>query len=311
MDETTARSRTLDGARPAFRPWLVAERLTDAVESWAAPDRVVRPLTNWFAKLVGPGRLKDVLSGTWQGHPAHPMLTDVPIGAWTSAFVLDLLGGEKRSAAADSLIGIGILAALPTAVTGLSDLADVEDRPRRNIGAAHALGNVTGLTLYSAAYVLRKSGRRKAGVALSMAAAVAMSGAGYLGGHLSFRKGVGVDVTVFDTGPKQWTAVMDGADLPEGAPRKVTVGRTDVLLYRSGDRIFALANRCTHRGGPLNKGRIENGEVRCPWHLSTFRLDDGSVIQGPATAPQPRFEARTTDGKVEVRLVAPARASGA
>jgi nitrite reductase/ring-hydroxylating ferredoxin subunit len=134
-----------------------------------------------------------------------------------------------------------------------------------------------------------------------MLGAAVMSGSGFLGGHLSFRLGVGVDTTVFDTAPKAWTAVLDEAELRERVARKVTVGRTDVLLYREGDRVLALGNRCSHRGGPLHKGRIQDGEVRCPWHLSTFRLDDGSIIQGPATAPQPRFDARVSNGKVEVR----------
>jgi nitrite reductase/ring-hydroxylating ferredoxin subunit/uncharacterized membrane protein len=230
------------------------------------------------------------------------MLTDIPIGAWTSAFVLDALGGDERSEAADTLIGLGILAAVPTAVSGLSDLADVEDRQRRAVGAAHALGNSVALVIYATSYVLRKGGRRPAGVALSMLGAAIMSGSGFLGGHLAFRRGLGVDTTAFDTAPQEWTPVLDQADLPERVPRKVTVGRSDVLLYRAGDRITALGNRCTHRGGPLHKGRIENDEVRCPWHLSTFRLDDGSVIQGPATAPQPRFDVRTSNGKIEVRL---------
>lgn len=210
-------------------------------------------------------------------------------------------GGEERSLAADSLIGAGVLTAPPTALTGLSDLADVVDRKGRAVGAARAIGNAAGLVLYAGAYFMRKRGRRPAGLALSMLGAAVISGSGFLGGHLSFRRGVGVNTTAFDTAPGGWTPVLDDADLHDRVPRRVTVGRSDVLLYREGGRIMALGNRCSHRGGPLHKGRIENGEVRCPWHLSTFRLADGSIIQGPATAPQPRFEARVTDGKVEIR----------
>lgn len=300
MSDKESRPGRSDPRSPS-PPWLLAERTTEAIESWAVLDRVVRPVTSLVSKLVRPGALKDALSGTWIGHPAHPMLTDLPIGAWTSALLLDVLGGDERARAADSLIGAGVLMAMPTALTGLSDLADVEDRKGRAVGAAHAIGNTVGLALYAGSYVMRKRGRRRAGVSLSMLGAAVMSGSGFLGGHLSYRRGIGVDTTAFDTAPSGWTAVLDDADLHDRVPRKVTVGRSDVLLYREGGRIMALANRCSHRGGPLHKGRVENGEVRCPWHLSTFRLDDGSIIQGPATAPQRRYEARVADGKVEVR----------
>jgi nitrite reductase/ring-hydroxylating ferredoxin subunit/uncharacterized membrane protein len=288
--------------RAGLLAWRLAESITERVSTWKGLARIGRPVLDWFGKTVRPGPLKDALSGTWQGHPAHPMLTDIPIGAWTSAFFLDVLGGEARHRAADSLIGVGVLAALPTAVTGLSELTDSnQDEETVVIGTAHAAGNITAVSLYALAYVLRRRGARKVGGLLSLAGAGMATASGFLGGHLSFRRGLGVDQTVFDTPIRRWTAVMDAAELPEGEARKVTVSGVDVLVFRRGARVLALANRCTHRGGPLHKGRIEGTEVRCPWHHSTFSLEDGGIIQGPATAPQPVFEARIENGKLEVR----------
>jgi nitrite reductase/ring-hydroxylating ferredoxin subunit len=134
-----------------------------------------------------------------------------------------------------------------------------------------------------------------------MLGAAVVAGAGFLGGHLAFRKGVGVDQTVFRGRLEDWTPVLDEQELAEAKARRVTAGGTAILLYRRTDRIFALANRCSHRGGPLHKGRVTDGQVRCPWHLSTFNLEDGSVLHGPATAPQPCYEVRLQDGTIELR----------
>jgi nitrite reductase/ring-hydroxylating ferredoxin subunit/uncharacterized membrane protein len=264
-------------------------------------DSVGRKLGLAFANVVRPGRAKDLLAGTWLGHPAHPMLTDLPIGAWTSAVILDLVGGRQARRAADALVGVGVLTAVPTAVTGLSDLADVVNSDERSIGTAHALGNLTAVVLYGGSYLARRRGRRRAGARLAMLGAAVVAGAGFLGGHLAFRKGVGVDQTVFRGRLEDWTPVLDEQELAEAKARRVTAGGTDILLYRRTGRIFALANRCSHRGGPLHKGRVTDGQVRCPWHLSTFNLEDGSILQGPATAPQPCYQVHLREGTIEVR----------
>ncbi|MFN2613927.1 MAG: Rieske 2Fe-2S domain-containing protein [Actinomycetota bacterium] len=248
--------------------------------------------------MIRPGPVKDLLSGPWIGHPVHPMLTDVPIGAWMSALVADVTGHDD---AARTLIGAGVLAAIPTAVTGLNDLSDTTDKPARALGVAHALGNSTALTLFASSWFARKRGNVGTGRALSFGAAAIAMGSAFLGGHLVYRRGLGVDNTAFDSDVSAWTAVLRDEELIEAHPRKVTVKNTDVLLYRAKDQVYALANRCTHRGGPLHKGRIEGDTVMCPWHLSCFRLDDGSIVRGPATAPQRVFEARVRDGNVEIR----------
>jgi nitrite reductase/ring-hydroxylating ferredoxin subunit/uncharacterized membrane protein len=244
--------------------------------------------------------LKDALSGTWLGHPVHPLLTDVVIGAWTSAWFLDLLGGEEMQAASDRLVGIGILAAVPTAAAGLSDWAELGGGARR-VGAVHAASNATALTLYTLSWLVRKSGRRRLGLHLSMLGSGAATFAGFLGGHLTYAKGVGVDQTAFEQLPQVWTAVLDEAHVKDG---ELAVGRGtwfDVLLYRDDGGIYAMLDRCTHRGCALHRGTTDGHSVTCPCHGSRFRLEDGALVKGPATAPQVSFEARIREGQVEVR----------
>jgi nitrite reductase/ring-hydroxylating ferredoxin subunit/uncharacterized membrane protein len=263
-------------------------------------DSIGRALALQFARIIRPGTLKDLLSGTWLGHPLHPMLTDVPIGAWTSAFVLDFIGGERSSRAADMLVGLGVLTALPTAAAGISDLADVTEGEERTVGVAHAMGNIAAVALFGLSYAARRRGARRSGVALSLAGGALATGSAYLGGHLVYRQVVGPSRAV--DGPiRDWTEVLDSAALAEGKPKRVTLGSTQIMLLREGERMYALANRCSHRGGPLHKGEVDDGRVTCPWHLSTFSLEDGSVVRGPATAPQPTYEVRERGGKIEVR----------
>jgi nitrite reductase/ring-hydroxylating ferredoxin subunit/uncharacterized membrane protein len=277
------------------------DRVIRRVEATPSLDKVGRALTNAFARLVRPGALKDALSGTWLGNPLHPLLTDVPIGAWTNAFVLDVMGGPSAERASDALVGLGVLAALPTAVTGLSDLSDVSDRDQRTVGATHALGNSLALTLYAASYVQRRRGRRRSGRALSFAGMAVATASAHLGGHLVYRLQVGPDQARPLGRVRRWTPVLDEAALTEGKPMLVTAGIDQVMVVRSQGRIYAMANRCSHRGGPLYKGTLEDGCVTCPWHRSTFRLEDGSIVRGPAVAPQTVYEVRVESGKVEIR----------
>jgi nitrite reductase/ring-hydroxylating ferredoxin subunit/uncharacterized membrane protein len=282
-----------------------ADAITDALERSRSLDRLGKLLGRATATVVRPGRLKDLLSGTWLAHPLHPVLTDVTIGAWTSVLLLDVFGGEDSRGGADRLVLLGALSAVPTAVTGLSDLADVVNPEERSVGAVHALGNVTALLFYSAAYAARRRGNRRRGLLLSTAGMGIATGSGFLGGHLAYRLGIGVDQTQCEARPSEWTAVLDEAELVDGKPKPVAVGTTNLMLYRTGGRILCIANRCSHRGGPLHKGRVDGTVVRCPWHLSQFDLEDGSVVRGPATAPQPAYDTRVVDGKIEVRARTP------
>jgi nitrite reductase/ring-hydroxylating ferredoxin subunit/uncharacterized membrane protein len=279
------------------------ERAAETVGNTSWLGTTISKVLDVFTKAVGPGTLKDALSGTWLGHPVHPPLTDFTVGSWTSAVALDLFGSDRTESAADTLVALGTLSALPTAITGISELADSEAPDERNIGGAHAISNLSATALFALSYLQRRRGHRGSGTALSLAGiAIATVGA-FIGGHLSYRRGIGVDHATFDDRIGKWTATVPDEQLGEGKPQRVRVGRNDVMLYRLNGRIVALANRCTHRGGPLHKGEIADGAVTCPWHFSTFRLEDGAIVRGPASAPAPRYLTRVTDGVIEVRSI--------
>ena len=284
-----------------MRP-IPRELIADAAESIEALDGPAEALQGLVKKAVpDDSRLKDLLSGTWLGHPLHPLLTDVVIGCWTSSFLLDVLPGKRPQAASDRLIGLGILAAVPTAAAGLSDWAELFGGIRR-AGTVHAAGNTTALTLYGMSYVARKRGRRATGVLLSTLGFGVSLASAYLGGHLSFGRGVGVNQTSFESPPREWTATVKDSNLAEGKPRLARVSGTGVVLVRKGRRVHALVDRCPHRGCGLHDGEVEGDTITCPCHGSTFRLEDGAVVTGPATSPAPALEARVREGKVEVRL---------
>ena len=245
--------------------------------------------------------LKDLLSGTWLGHPAHPLLTDVVVGAWTSAFFLDLLPDERAAQGADDLIAIGVVVAVPTAAAGLSDWAELFGEQRR-LGSFHAAGNFTALSLQTLSWLARRSGKRGRGKLLSLAAMGAAVVSAYLGGHIGFTRGVGVNRTAFEQGPEEWTPVIALEDLPVESLVGAKVNDLRVALYRKGDEIYALSDTCPHRGCLLHDGRVDDGIVTCPCHGSAFRLQDGELVQGPATVPAPSYDVRLREGTVELRV---------
>ena len=281
---------------------MLLERAMKRLERAEALDEPAEKLVKVVGPATRPRMVKNALSGTWLGHRFHPLMVPLPIGFWTGALLFDLIATRRARWAADTLVGAGIVAAVPTAAAGLSDWADAEPDARR-VGLVHASCNTLALLCYSSSLVARLLGRRKAGVGLGLAGATAISVGGYLGGHLSYVQAVGVEKKRFAGGPSSWTPVLDAADLGEGAPRVVRAGDTEVLLYRDGTGLHALWASCTHECGPLAEGRFADGNVICPWHGSTFRLADGKVVRGPAASSQPVFETRVTDGKIEVRAV--------
>ena len=264
-------------------------------------DQIADPVQRAVEGAVSPGSpLNEGLSGTAFGHPLHPPLTDVVIGAWTGAVVLDLVGGKRGRAAADRLIVLGVLAALPTVATGLNDWSTLYGGTRR-VGVVHGGTNVVAVGLFGTSWLARKKGRRLTGKALALAGFGALTFTGFLGGHLSYRRGVGVDHTAFLEAPGEWTPVADETSVKESEPMLVEVAGVDVMLVRQGDELCALLDHCAHQGGPLHEGSIEDGVVVCPWHSSHFRLSDGEALSGPTSHPQPALQVRVTDGKVEVR----------
>jgi nitrite reductase/ring-hydroxylating ferredoxin subunit/uncharacterized membrane protein len=281
---------------------VLLEKAMKRLEEAEALDQPAEAVVAVVGPATRPRLVKNTLSGTWLGHRFHPLMVPLPIGFWSGALLFDVVATRRARWAADVLVGAGVAAAVPTAAAGLSDWADAEPEGRR-VGLVHAGCNTLALVCYSASLAARLLGRRKAGVGLGLAGATAISVGGYLGGHLSYVLGVGVERRRFAGGPKEWTAVLDAGELAEATPRVVRAGDADVLLYREGGRLHALWASCTHEGGPLAEGTFADGCVTCPWHGSTFRLADGKVVRGPAAASQPVYEARVTDGKVEVRTL--------
>lgn len=279
-------------------------RLAERVGRVAALDPLAHPLARAVKRMAPPrSAVKDALSGTWLGHPLHPLLTDIPIGLFTSATALDVVGGSAARPAADRLVDLGLVSSLATAASGAADWSDTYGEEMRT-GVVHAIANVLGIGLYTASALARRSGRRSAATTLSVAGLGVMSVGAYLGGHLSYSRGVGVNNAFYQHEPEDWTAVLDEAELQEGVPARAVAGDATVLLYRSNGHIHAIGSRCSHAGGPLDEGDIDAASctVTCPWHQSVFRLEDGSVVHGPASVPQAAYETRTQDGRIEIRV---------
>jgi nitrite reductase/ring-hydroxylating ferredoxin subunit len=177
----------------------------------------------------------------------------------------------------------------------LSDWTDVRGDSRR-VGTVHALGNTTALVLHTLSWFARRDGDRGRGRLLSGAGFAIASFSAWLGGHLSFGKGVGVNQTAFDSAPEEWTPVLEADQLHDGAFTAATAGTTPVLLLRRGEKVHALDDRCSHRGCPLHEGTLAGDTITCRCHGSTFRLD-GSIVSGPATPPQPRFDAASPEAR--------------
>jgi nitrite reductase/ring-hydroxylating ferredoxin subunit len=272
------------------------------IERLEALDKVARPLARTVGRAVRPTVVRNLLSGTYLGHPLHPVLTDLPIGAWVMSALLDAVGGPPAEGAADLLVAVGVVAAVPTAAAGLNDWSDTAG-PQTRVGLVHAAVNTTALSLYLASLVARARGRRRAAKALSLAGLGMLLGAADLGGHLSFGLGTDVNRTAWEQRPQQWTPVLADTDLADGTLRKADAGGAPVLLYRTAGTVYALASTCTHMGGPLEEGTIRDGCVTCPWHGSTFRFADGTIMRGPASTPQPCYQTRIQDGRIEVRAL--------
>lgn len=283
------------------------DSVIDRIENASPLDPVVKSVRKIVNAALGPQPLRDVLHGLWLGHPLHPMLTDVPIGAWTAAAVLDLVPGTGP--AATTLIATGCAAAVPTAITGWADWSQLHP-PHQRVGLVHAFSNVVGLGLFTASVAARLRGRTTRGKVLAFSGLSAVMAGGYLGGHLVFRQGIGANhvADVPDLFPSGWQDLGAFDDLPDGTPAKRTVDGVDLLVVRRGQHVDVLANKCSHLSGPLSDGEftVESGQgcIVCPWHGSTFRLSDGAPVHGPATSPQHRFETRVTNGRVEARLSA-------
>ncbi len=276
-----------------------AERLVGVLESSPTLDAWGKRLAPVVKRALGPRALRDALTGRRLGHPAHPMLVIGPMACWLGTTTLDVIGGRSARRAANRLCSLGIVLFLPTAAAGAADWLDTEGAEKR-VGTAHAIANNLALLLY-----LQSRGRRRssptAAVAYSVLGAAALGVSGYLGGHLAYRRGVGVDTTAFSAGPTEWKAVGRPDEFGEGTATQRSVEGVPLVIFANGGELHVLEDRCTHRGGPLHEGKVEGRCVTCPWHGSMFDTRDGSVVTGPASAPQPAYEVRAGQGQVDVR----------
>jgi nitrite reductase/ring-hydroxylating ferredoxin subunit len=280
-------------------------KLVDRQASWADPlaESIQGRLNKLFAQQR---RVKDVLNGTWLGHPVHPMVTDVPVGAMTVATLLDATGQER---AADLAIATGLGGMAVSAVTGAADAADAYGRPRV-IATVHATLMVTSVTAYAGSLLMRLGPGRLRPLArlLSLGGYGALAAGAYVGGDLTYRVGNQVDRHAFETAGPKWKP-LDVAEVPVRTLVRAKAGNDPLVLYRADEtsRIEALHATCAHAGGPLDKGSIVDGCVQCPWHGSQFRLSDGHVVHGPSVYDQPSFEVRESEGGgLEARRVATA-----
>jgi nitrite reductase/ring-hydroxylating ferredoxin subunit/uncharacterized membrane protein len=281
----------------------IGHDLLERLGSLEAVDGPAQAIAKFVRELKSPTKVNEALEGTWLGHPVHPLLVMVPMGTWTSAVLLDWLAGEDAETAAELLLASGLAAAVPTVAAGYADWADTEpaNPTVRRLGLVHAACNGTAAVLFGASLAARLAGARGRGKLLALAGMGALGAGGYLGGHLTYAEGVGVDTTVFEDYPEDWTQALADAALGEGEMKAVDVDGAAILIARSGGRVYALADTCVHRGGSLAEGELAGDCVTCPLHGSTFQLADGSVERGPAAYPQPVLETRVRDGSIEVR----------
>ncbi|MFD8202626.1 Rieske 2Fe-2S domain-containing protein [Streptomyces sp. NPDC003470] len=280
--------------------------LLEALERDSRADAVIDVLTR-RVRALPLGRARDALHGKPLGHPAHPLMVQVPIGSWMSAAVMDLWPGRSREAGA--LVGVGLAAAAPAALAGAVDWAELR-REQTRVGLVHALANVTAVGLYGASLFCRLTGRAGAGRTYGFLGLTAVGVGGMLGGHLAYHQAAGANHAeeVPHVVREGWHRIGGVDEFPAGRAVRRTVDDVPVLVVReAGGTIHALAERCSHLAGPLSEGEVADGCVECPWHGSVFRLSDGWNVRGPATAPQPAFDTRVVDGHVEISLRDPDR----
>jgi nitrite reductase/ring-hydroxylating ferredoxin subunit/uncharacterized membrane protein len=275
-------------------------------QNWLEPiaDRLQPTIAAALDGPIGP-KIARILHGSWLGHPLHVVLTDVPLGSWTAAAVFDLLettnGNRALRRGADTAITFGLVGATASAITGLADWSKIGGGEPRRIGLAHGLLNATATACYLTSLCLRRNRLRRAGQQFAFLGLIVSTVAAYLGGHLVYKKKLGVDHTADQSAPENFVSVLAEASLADNELKRVNADGMPVLLVRRGQRIYAIAETCSHLGGPLSEGKLEDTSVRCPWHGSCFSLEDGRVIEGPSVHAQPVLEARIRDGQIEVR----------
>ena len=262
-----------------------------------------------YRVLGGPGRLlQDFLNGSWLGHSLHAVLVDVVIGAATAALLLDVLrvffSIEGLETATTWVLGLAGLSALGAILSGLTDYKDTApNSAERDVAGLHGLVNIVATIAFLISLLQRLAGAHDGAFWILLIGYLVVSVGGYIGGHVVFKFGYMVNHNAFSRGKraKEFTAAVAVADVPDGTPTKIMFGTTAVVLVRRGDVVHALKETCSHAGGPLSEGELKGDTITCPWHFSTFRLTDGSVVHGPAGSRQAWYRARVNEGQVELQ----------
>ena len=283
--------------------WLTT--LTGKLERAAFLDPAASLVTAGVNAVLPRGPVKDTLHGRPFGHAAHPMMVAAPIGMWTGAMLLDLTSGAAGRSAAKRLVGAGVLLVAPTAAAGLADWSELGEfqRPKR-VGLVHAAANAVTVALYGASWWARRGGDHARGRNLALLGAAGLGVGGYLGGHLAYSQGVGVNRNADEDSqqPREWTDASPDGQIAEGELQRVDVDGKPVVLTRWNGAVHAMGAVCSHYGAPLEQGEVDgDGCLVCPWHDSRFRLSDGSVARGPATSAQTSYETRLQGGRLQLR----------
>lgn len=287
--------------------------ITESIDSSLEHSHVIAGLAGSIQKvmnmLLGSALhpLKVLLNGTWLEHPLHPVLTDIPIGGWTVAVLLDLValifGVQGLGLASGIATGLGILGALAAIATGLADWMDV-DPAELAVGITHALINTFATIVFAVSFIILWQNGWKIGLLdtiLALVGYISVAAGGYLGGSLVFRMGVMVNRDAHISGPDKFVPVLPMQELVDGKPMRVDAQGRPVLLVRRGEEVYAIGAICSHYGAPLEEGQLTDGSIQCPWHASRFCLADGRVQAGPATAPVPAYEVRIRNNQIEVK----------
>jgi len=280
------------------------------MEGWG--DAIQGAVGGIYGALGAPGRvLKDLMHGTrFLGHPLHPAITDVPIGAWTVGVVADYAAhftARLPTEAGDIALAVGLLAGMLAAISGYTDFHDTFAQERR-VALLHGLTMSVVQVVMFASLALRwwaGPGAHPLAVGISTAGYVLVVFGGYFGGHVVFGSATMVNHMAFVDGFEGAAEVGASTDFPEGELRRVMASAMPVLMVRRGGQLFAISATCTHAGGPLDEGSLDGFVVTCPWHASRFDVRTGRVRGGPATFSEPALHVVEAGGKVTVELTEP------
>lgn len=268
---------------------------------------------------------KEILEGKPLRCPLHAALVHLPIALFPLSVALDLASWiwphpelylvRCAFIAIAAGIGTGILAS----AVGVVDYTSIRnDHPAKKTATLHMLLNVVAIGLFAASLGLRYgsldvSRTELLPLILSLVGLGVLGYSGYLGGHLVYSDGVGVGRHHRQTPLPEKTIecpTSNGKPVEIGAAplvaeaetARVDVGGTVMTVARSDGRLCAFQEYCSHRYGPMSEGKIENGEVVCPWHGSRFKTATGKVVKGPAKIDLHTFQVEEREGKVSVRV---------